>query len=177
LNYAGANRSLLSMVSFGEMLPRPENRLVLCPDRKDAWGIPIISFDVKHGPADRLQAQRQMIALQELTEAAGAKLIHIDKAPATPGSANHECGTARMGADPRDSVLDPHNQCWEAKGLYVTDGACMPSQGAQNPVLTLLAVTARACNHATSGVRKSTEIELLSTRPGDEPKFVGAAPP
>jgi choline dehydrogenase-like flavoprotein len=60
----------------------------------------------------------------------------------------HECGTARMGNDPANSVLDPHNQCWDAQGLYVTDGACFSSQGNQNPTLTILALTARACDHA-----------------------------
>ena len=58
----------------------------------------------------------------------------------------HECGTARMGRSPENSVLDPYNQCWAARGLYVTDGASFPSQGTQNPTLTILALTARACD-------------------------------
>jgi choline dehydrogenase-like flavoprotein len=88
------------------------------------------------------------LALRELAEVAGVTLTQIDEAPRPPGSASHECGTARMGSDPANSVLDPNNECWEARGLYATDAACFPSQGTQNPVLTILALTARACDHA-----------------------------
>jgi choline dehydrogenase-like flavoprotein len=76
-------------------------------------------------------------------------LHRLDTMPAAPGSAIHECGTARMGTSPATSVLDPNNQCWDAQGLYVTDAASFPSQGLQNPTLTILALTARACDHVT----------------------------
>jgi choline dehydrogenase-like flavoprotein len=65
-----------------------------------------------------------------------------------PGTAIHECGTARMGSAPENSVVDPHNECWDARGLYVTDGSAFPSQGVQNPTLTIMALTARACDYA-----------------------------
>ena len=134
--------------SFGEMLPRPENRVTLDPNRRDAWGIPTLHIDCCYDQTELLRAQEQASALRELAEVAGVALTRIDAAPNPPGSACHESGTARMGSDPANSVLDPHNECWEARGLYVTDGACFPSQGTQNPTLTILALTARACDHA-----------------------------
>ena len=141
-------RSNFIAASFAEMLPRPENRVALDPTRRDAWGIPVLRITCSHGQGELIRAAEQVVALRELAEVAGVKLIQIDEAPVPPGSANHECGTARMGSDPSSSVLDPHNECWEARGLYLTDGACLPSQGTQNPTLTLLALTARACDHA-----------------------------
>jgi len=141
-------RSHFSVSSYAEMLPKQENRVTLDPTRRDAWNIPVLHIDCAHGPAELLRAREQAVALRELAEVAGVILTRIDQAPAPPGSANHECGTARMGSDPKTSVLTPHNECWEARGLYVTDGACFPSQGTQNPTLTILALTARACDHA-----------------------------
>ncbi len=145
--------ALVSMASFAEMVPRAENRVTLDPARRDAWGIPVLYIDCAHGPAELAQARQQAAALRQLAEALGVTLTHIDAEPAPPGSANHEGGTARMGTDPTKSVLDPNNQCWDAPGLYVTDGACFPSQGTQNPVLTILALTARACDHALRASR------------------------
>ncbi|HMK88899.1 MAG TPA: GMC family oxidoreductase [Methylocystis sp.] len=153
----GDNRSHLSATSFAEMLPRPENRVTLHPSRRDAWGIPVLRIDCAFGAWERGRAQEQVVALRELAEAVGVTLTRLDKTPAPPGSAMHECGTARMGSDPSNSVLDPYNQCWEARGLYVTDGACFPSQGAQNPTLTIMALTARACEHALRMVSGQTE--------------------
>ena len=100
-----------------------------------------------------MRAQEQVAALRALAEVGDVRLTRIDEVPAPPGASIHECGTARMGSDPANSVLDPHNQCWDAQGLYVTDGACFPSQGSQNPTLTILALTARACDHAVRTMR------------------------
>jgi choline dehydrogenase-like flavoprotein len=77
----------------------------------------------------------------------------------------HECGTARMGQDPATSVLDPYNQCWDARGLYVTDSASFPSQAAQNPTLTLMALTARACAHALLGGHSTQSAYNVVNRP------------
>ena len=145
---AGEEGSRFVVDSFAEMLPRPENRVTLDAKRRDAWGIPVLHIDCRHGDAELAQAREQVLALRELAEVAGVELTQIDKAPRPPGMAIHECGTARMGSDPTSSVLDPYNECWEARGLYVTDSACFPSQGTQNPTLTILALTARACDHA-----------------------------
>jgi len=149
---AGSHESYFSSVSFGEMLPRFENRVTLDPTLKDAWSIPSLQIDCAHDGAELQRAQAQIEALRDLAKVAGAEITEIDSDPWPPGSANHECGTARMGHRPSNSVLDPNNECWEARGLYLTDGACMPSQGTQNPTLTLLALTARACHRALNMV-------------------------
>jgi choline dehydrogenase-like flavoprotein len=158
----GAGRSYFVATSFAEMLPRPENRVMLDHYRRDAWGIPILRIDCAYDAAQLAQTEDQTQALRELSEIAEVKLVRIDTAPRPPGSAVHECGTARMGTDPTNSVLDANNQCWDARGLYVTDGACFPSQGTQNPTLTILALTARACAHALStmgrDMRQSTKL-------------------
>jgi choline dehydrogenase-like flavoprotein len=144
--------------TFGEMLPRPENRVVLHPKRRDAWGIPVLFIDCAYDDADLARARLQIEGIRELAGAAGATLTGINSRPTVPGVCVHECGTARMGRDPRDSVLDPHNQCWEAKGLYVTDGASFVTQGTQNPTLTILALTARACHHAVAAVARTPQV-------------------
>ena len=144
----GGGHSYFYVYTFAEMLPRPQSRIALDRHRRDAWGIPVLHIDCAYDEPQLALARKQTRALQELAEVAGVSVRNIDKAPRPPGSAIHECGTARMGADPANSVLDPNNQCWDARGLYVTDGACFPSQGAQNPTLTILALTARACHHA-----------------------------
>lgn len=148
----GEERSYLSATSFGEMLPRAENRVTLDPERRDAWEIPVLHIECAYGDVELARAPEQIAALRALAELAGATLTSIDEIQ-PPGSAIHESGTARMGSDPASSVLDPYNQCWEAQGLYVTDGACFPSQGTQNPTLTILALTARACDHALRSAR------------------------
>jgi choline dehydrogenase-like flavoprotein len=145
--------SYLAAASFAEMLPRPENRVTLDPERRDAWGIPVLRIECAFSEAELARAHEQAIALRALAEVVGVTITWIEEPPLPPGSAMHECGTARMGSDPATSVLDSYNQCWEAQGLYVTDGACFPSQGSQNPTLTILALTARACDHAQRTAR------------------------
>jgi choline dehydrogenase-like flavoprotein len=141
-----ASRSYFSATCFGEMVPRAENRVTLHPSRKDAWGIPVLNIEASHDEVDLELAREETTSLRELADVAGVALTSIEAFPAPPGSANHECGTARMGSDPSNSVLDTYNECWDARGLFLTDGACLPSQGTQNPTLTLLALTARACD-------------------------------
>jgi choline dehydrogenase-like flavoprotein len=157
----GHNRSHFTAVSFGEMLPRAESRVTLHPTRRDIWGVPILSIDCRHSQADTNCGQEQAQAIREVAEVTGIKLNSINPRPAPPGSAIHECGTARMGSDPASSVLDPNNQCWDAKGLYVTDAACFPSQGTQNPTLTILALTARACAHAVNASREQRKRQPI----------------
>jgi choline dehydrogenase-like flavoprotein len=95
------------------------------------------------------------VTAMELLEAAGAtEIAPSNRGPSTPGGANHEMGSARMGRDPRTSVLNGHNQAWDVPNLYVTDGACMTSSGCQNPSLTYMALTARAVAHAVEGLKR-----------------------
>jgi hypothetical protein len=145
---AGERCSHFSATAFAEMLPQPRNRVTLDSKQRDAWDIPVLRIDCAHRKRELMCAREQVAAMRALAEVAGVTLTSIDEVPQPPGTAIHESGTARMGSDPASSVLDPHNQCWEAQGLYVTDGACFPSQGSQNPTLTILALTARACDHA-----------------------------
>ena len=146
----GGERSHFTAVSFGEMLPRSDNRVTLHPRRKDLWAIPALNIDCSYGEEDLRCARLQAELIRDIASAVGVSLGRANHRPAPPGSAVHECGTARMGTDASNSVLDPNNQCWEAEGLYVTDGSSFPSQGTQNPTLTILALTARACQHAVS---------------------------
>lgn len=151
-------QSWFTAIAFGEMTPRADNHVSLDPERRDAWGAPVLRIQCTHGEADLAATGARAKALDELAEITGTTLSRLDERPAPPGSAVHECGTARMGDDEPHSVLDPFNQCWDASGLYVTDGASLPSQGYQNPTLTLMALTARACDHAlrARGVAAST---------------------
>ncbi len=141
-------QSWFTAVAFSEMLPRAANRATLDRSRKDAWGAPVLNIACTHAPHDLAASADRAQALKDLAEATGSRLNRLDLTPAAPGSAVHECGAARMGDDPAASVLDPYNQAWAARGLYVTDGAAMVSQGYQNPTLTLMALTARAAAHA-----------------------------
>jgi choline dehydrogenase-like flavoprotein len=153
-------RSYFAAGSFGEMLPQEENRVTLDYSKRDVWGIPVLRIDCAHREVELACAREHTQALREIAELADIKLMRIDEIPCPPGSAFHECGTARMGTDPGNSVLDENNECWDARGLYVTDGACFPSQGTQNPTLTILALTARACYHAL----KKRDVREVSSR-------------
>ena len=144
----GRDRSLFFAASFGEMRPRIENKVSLNRKRVDRWGIPVLHIDCTHEQRELQRAMDQTAALRSLAHILGVSLTRIDETPKPPGSAVHECGTARMGSDPATSVLDPNNQCWDAAGLYVTDSASFSSQGSQNPTLTIMSLTARACAHA-----------------------------
>jgi choline dehydrogenase-like flavoprotein len=162
--FAGTGgQSHFAAFSFGEMTPRKENKVMLDPDRTDAWGIPILRIGCTYNEMEMACARDQTRALRELADLSGVELTRIHETPPPPGSAYHECGSARMGDDPGNSVVDPNNECWEARGLYVTDGACFPSQGYQNPTLTMLALTARAVSYAT-GAQIDREYRQTSTQ-------------
>jgi choline dehydrogenase-like flavoprotein len=145
---AEPGRSHFTAVSFAEMIPRAGNRVVLDPHRRDAWGLPVLRINCQHNEQELATAAEQTAALREICEVLGVAAHRLDSKPSPPGTAIHECGTARMGDSPVSSVLDGNNECWDARGLYVTDAAAFPSQGLQNPTLTILALTARACDHA-----------------------------
>ncbi len=145
----------MSFWGFGEMLPREQNRATLHPTLVDAWGIPSLHIDCRWSD-NELAIHRDMnVAAAELLEAAGATQIEPSTSgPSTPGGTNHEMGTARMGRDPRTSVLNGWNQTWDVPNLFVTDGAAMTSSGCQNPSLTYMALTARACHYAVERLKR-----------------------
>jgi choline dehydrogenase-like flavoprotein len=145
----------MTFAGFGEMLPREENRATLHPTLVDAWGIPSLHIECRWSE-NELAIHRDMnVAAAELLEAAGAKHIEPSTSgPSTPGGTNHEMGTARMGRDPKTSVLNGWNQAWDVPNLFVTDGAAMTSSGCQNPSLTYMALTARACHYAVERLKR-----------------------
>jgi len=145
----------MSFWGYGEMLPREANRATLHPSLVDAWGIPSLHIDCRWSDNDLAIHRDMNITAAELLEAAGAKHIEPNtNGPSTPGGSNHEMGTARMGRDARTSVLNGWNQTWDVPNLFVTDGAAMTSSGCQNPSLTYMALTARACHYAVDKLKR-----------------------
>lgn len=138
----------IGMTGFGEMLPHHDNTIRLDHDRKDKWGLPVLAMDVSMR-ANELAMRKDMAAdAAEMLEAAGVKEVKMHDNDYAPGKGIHEMGTARMGRDRKSSVLNAHNQVWDAPNVYVTDGACMTSSACVNPSLTYMALTARAADHA-----------------------------
>ena len=138
----------IGMTAFGEMLPYHENRISLDPDRKDKWGLPVLAMDVSMRENELAMRHDMGADAAEMLEAAGVKDVRTHDSDYAPGMGIHEMGTARMGRDPKNSVLNKHNQVWDAPNVYVTDGACMTSSACVNPSLTYMAMTARAADHA-----------------------------
>jgi choline dehydrogenase-like flavoprotein len=141
------------MSSFGEVLPRFENRVTLDAARTDAWGIPIPYIECSYGENEERMAADQLRCMEEMAAAAGLLVEKTDPDLAPPGLSIHEIGTARMGVDPGSSVLNGFAQSWDVENLFVTDGSCFVSGGYQNPTLTMMAITARACDYAVARLR------------------------
>ncbi|WP_207434250.1 GMC oxidoreductase [Sabulibacter ruber] len=140
--------------AFGETLPYHDNMVRLNKDKKDKWGLPVldISCEIKE---NELKMRKDMANdAKEMLEIAGLKNVTTYDSGYAMGQGIHEMGTARMGRDPKTSVLNQHNQVWDAPNVYVTDGACMTSAGCQNPSLTYMALTARAVDHAVGEMKK-----------------------
>ncbi|AHM63064.1 choline dehydrogenase-like flavoprotein [Flammeovirgaceae bacterium 311] len=140
--------------AFGEILPYHDNRIYLNKDVKDKWGLPVLAMDCEIKDNEKKMRVDMMNDAAEMLEAAGMKNVKTYDRGYTVGQGIHEMGTARMGRDPKTSVLNQYNQVWDAKNVYVTDGACMTSAGNQNPSLTYMALTARAAEHAVQELKK-----------------------
>lgn len=139
---------------FGECLPYHDNRMSLNYNQLDQWGLPTITFNCEYKEnemAMRKDAKQEAITM---LEKAGFKEVSGYDEPCFPGNGIHEMGTARMGRDPKTSVLNGNNQVHAVTNVYVTDGACMASSASQNPSLTYMALTARAANHAVDEFKK-----------------------
>jgi choline dehydrogenase-like flavoprotein len=147
----------VGMTGFGEVLPKHENRMFLDYDKLDEWGLPTVTFDADLG--DNEMAMRKDIQEQavKMLEAAGFKDVQAYDNPdgRALGLGIHEMGTARMGRDPKTSVLNGNNQIHACKNVYVTDGAFMTSAACHNPSLGYMAFTARAANHAAEQLKKN----------------------
>ena len=139
---------------FGEMLPRHDNYIDLDLDRVDKWGLPIMRIHCTFGE-NELEMQKAMKeGTAEMLETVGLEDVEMHDEHNPPGFGIHEMGTARMGRDPKTSVLNAWNQCYECENVFVTDGACMTSSACQNPSITYMALTARACNYAVEQMKK-----------------------
>jgi choline dehydrogenase-like flavoprotein len=139
----------------GECLPRRENRVTLDPERKDAWGIPVLHIDAAYGENEDAMARAIREKTNEILDALKVEQRTGPSDRLSPFGKNiHECGTARMGNDPKTSVLNRYNQVHGVKNLFVTDGACFVTQGCSEPTLTIMAISARAAAYLAEEYRK-----------------------
>jgi choline dehydrogenase-like flavoprotein len=145
---------MLTFYGFGECLPNHDNYLELDSQRVDAWGVPALRIHAAWRENERALLEDMSVTAAEMLAAAGAQDIDPFVEDNAPGLTIHEMGTARMGRDPKTSVLNEHNQAHDAKNLFLTDGACMTSSACVNPSLTYMALTARACNYAVDQIKR-----------------------
>ncbi|SEM49280.1 Choline dehydrogenase [Luteibacter sp. UNCMF331Sha3.1] len=144
----------VSMMGFGEMLPSHKNFVTLDRNHKDKYGLPILNFDAAHQENELMMSKAIIEDAVEMLTAAGYRDVGSFSMKANVGAGIHEMGTARMGRDPKTSVLNGWNQMHACKNVYVTDGSAMASSGCQNPSLTYMALTARAANHAVEELKR-----------------------
>jgi len=145
----------IGLMGFGETLPYHDNKMSLDYDNLDEWGLPTVTFDAEF-KENEINMRKDMVkqAMEMLTKA-GFKDVQPWDDIGAPGLGIHEMGTARMGHDPKTSVLNKHNQIHSVPNVFVTDGAAMTSAGCQNPSLTYMALTARAANFAVEQLKKN----------------------
>ena len=136
------------MEGYGETLPRHENRVSLNREKRDQWGLPTLDIDMTYGPNEIAMRLDMAEQAAQITRAGGFENVSTFNETPIPGAVIHEMGTARMGADPKQSVVNRFNQLHDAPNVFVTDGACMTSTACQNPSLTYMALTARAATFA-----------------------------
>lgn len=162
LNIGGAYKDALTepglwhvgMGAFGETLPYHDNKVTIDKTKKDKWGLPVVAIDAELKENElkmRIDMEKDG---KEMLEAIGCKDVQTSNTNPFLGRGIHEMGTARMGRDPKTSVLNQWNQVWDAKNVFVTDGSCMTSAACQNPSLTYMALTARAANYAVDALKK-----------------------
>jgi choline dehydrogenase-like flavoprotein len=144
----------MGMTGFGEILPYHDNRAYLDKTKKDVWGLPVLAIDAVIRDNENKMRVDMMEDAKEMLEKSGLKNVKTYNNAYAMGGGIHEMGTARMGRDPKTSVLNMHNQVWDAPNVYVTDGAAMTSANCVNPSLTYLALTARAVDHAVGEMKK-----------------------
>ncbi len=148
--------TIMSIGSFGEVLPRPENYVEIDPVVRDAWGIPVLRINVEWGSNELAMAQDMVETQREMFHAAGIEVLSERTRPLAPGWSIHEAGTARMGDDPKKSVLNKWNQCHDVKNLFVVDAACFVNSTEKNPTLTILTLAMRAADYIADEMRRGT---------------------
>lgn len=142
-----------NMGAFGECLPYEDNRVSLHPDKVDRFGVPLMRFDVTFRENEIRMMDDALVEAEKMLKAAGMINVTSGRSPHVPGDAIHEMGGARMGADPRESVVNKWSQAHDAPNLFITDGAQMTSISCVNPSLTFMAFTARAADHAVKQMK------------------------
>jgi choline dehydrogenase-like flavoprotein len=141
--------------AWGEHLPYYENKVTLNKDKKDKWGLPTLDIDCEFKENEKIMRKDMMDSAAEMLEKSGLKNVKTFDNDPPPGFCIHEMGTARMGKDPKTSVLNGNNQMHDVKNVFITDGACMASSACQNPSLTYMALTARAADFAVNELKKN----------------------
>jgi choline dehydrogenase-like flavoprotein len=147
--------SHIAMGAFGEVLSRYENFVDLDPVVKDKWGIPALRFHYKFGDNEHRMAADMKETAQEMFEAAGFKIIFVSDRVLTEGWSIHELGTARMGDDPKTSVLNQFQQSHDVKNLFVVDGSAFVNASCQNPTWTIMALCWRSCDYLADQLAKN----------------------
>ena len=130
------------------------NKVTIDETKKDKWGLPVLKIDCATGENEKLMRKDMMADMAEMLNETGVKDVGTFDDEYFPGMGIHEMGTARMGRDPKTSVLNKWNQVWDAPNVFVTDGSCMVSTACQNPSLSYMALTARAADHAVEELNK-----------------------
>ncbi len=144
----------MGLTGFGETLPYHENKMYLDYEKTDKWGLPTVTFDAEWKENEREMRKDAIAQAVEMLDNAGFRNIETEDVEHAPGIGIHEMGTARMGKDPKTSVLNGNNAVHAVPNVYVTDGSFMTSAGCQNPSLTYMAFTARAADHAVNELKK-----------------------
>jgi choline dehydrogenase-like flavoprotein len=139
--------SYIDMGGFGEVLPRYENYVDLDPTVKDKWGVPALRFHYKFGENEHRMLDDMNETAQEMFDAAGFKIVQVNKRLLTEGWSIHELGTARMGNDPKTSVLNQFQQSHDVKNLFVVDGSAFVNASCQNPTWTIMSLCWRSCDY------------------------------
>jgi choline dehydrogenase-like flavoprotein len=144
----------ISLGVFGECLPAHSNYVEIDKEKRDAWGIPTLKIHCQWSDNERAMSRDAAVQAAEMLAAAGATDLTVTTVMTPPGLSIHEMGTARMGRDPKSSVLNANNQAHDIPNLFLSDGSCMVSSACVNPSLTYMALTARACDYAVSKMKK-----------------------
>lgn len=145
----------VGLTTRAHMLSRYENFVEIDPGGVvDAWGVPVLRVHIQHSDNEREMGKDAAETAAQILKEAGAEEIGISRQLTVPGRIIHELGTARMGSDPKTSVLNKWNQVWDAKNVFVTDGAAFVGAANQNPTLTILALTIRACEYLTDELKR-----------------------
>lgn len=150
-DYAGA---FVDIGGFGEVLARYENHVALDPVVKDRWGIPVLRFNIKFGDNEKKMCEDMAETAQEMFEAAGIEIVSVNRDMLTEGWSIHELGTARMGNDPKTSVLNQFQQSHDVKNLFVVDGSSHVSAANQNPTWTIMALAWRSCDYLAEEMKR-----------------------